>query len=310
MNINILLVILMVSSIEVILVPALMIMVGIVLRKTNVLSDNHSSLLSKIVINISLPALIFINISTSNILGEMIYLPLIAFGVCFISMLLAFIYSKIRSYSKVKTWTIIILLSLMNSAFIGYPIVLGVFGNEGFLNAIFFDMAIAIMFVIFGIILSTLFEGNKQEVLKNAVSFVPLWAVLFGLLFNIFNIPLGYVLENSLNYLGNSTIPLIMLSLGLTINFKDFKSYLSDTIFVSVVRLLFLPILLYVTLTCFGFDGMVLKISVLESAMPTAMNALVLAITYDLDVELVSSVIFVTTVLSILTLPLIINIIV
>ena len=55
---------------------------------------------------------------------------------------------------------------------------------------------------------------------------------------------------------------------------------------------------------------MVLKISVLESAMPTAMNALVLAITYDLDVELVSSVIFVTTVLSILTLPLIINIIV
>jgi hypothetical protein len=41
---------------------------------------------------------------------------------------------------------------------------------------------------------------------------------------------------------------------------------------------------------------MVLKISVLESAMPTAMNALVLAITYDLDVELVSSVIFVTTV--------------
>lgn len=240
----------------------------------------------------------------------MIYLPLIAFGVCFISMLLAFIYSKIRSYSKVKTWTIIILLSLMNSAFIGYPIVLGVFGNEGFLNAIFFDMAIAIMFVIFGIILSTLFEGNKQEVLKNAVSFVPLWAVLFGLLFNIFNIPLGYVLENSLNYLGNSTIPLIMLSLGLTINFKDFKSYLSDTIFVSVVRLLFLPILLYVTLTCFGFDGMVLKISVLESAMPTAMNALVLAITYDLDVELVSSVIFVTTVLSILTLPLIINIIV
>lgn len=60
----------MVSSIEVILVPALMIMVGIVLRKTNVLSDNHSSLLSKIVINISLPALIFINISTSNILGK------------------------------------------------------------------------------------------------------------------------------------------------------------------------------------------------------------------------------------------------
>ena len=51
-----------------------------------------------------------------------------------------------------------------------------------------------------------------------------------------------------------------------------------------------------------------LQVSVLQSAMPTAMNSLVLAITYDLDVELVSSVIFVTTILSLITLPLIIGI--
>lgn len=300
----------MVSSIEVILVPTLMILVGIILKKTKVLSEDHSSLLSKIVINISLPALIFINISTASISSEMIFLPLIAFGVSLLCMLIAFIYSRIRSYSKVKTWTIIILLSLMNTAFIGYPIVLGVFGNEGFLNAIFFDMAIALMFVFFGIVLSTLFEGNKSEVLKNALKFVPLWAVLFGLLFNIFDIPLGYVLESSLEYLGNSAIPLIMLSLGLTINFKDFKSYLTDTVFVLSSRLLIVPILLYIVLVYFGFDGMILQVSVLEAAMPTAMNALVLAITYDLDVELVSSVIFATTLLSVLTLPLIINIII
>ena len=300
----------MVSSIEVILVPTLMIIVGIILRKTNVLSEEHSSLLSKIVINISLPALIFTNISTANIHSEMIYLPLIAFGVSLLCMLIAFIYSRIRSYTKVKTWTIIILISLMNTAFIGYPIVLGVFGNEGFLNAIFFDMAIALIFVFFGIVLSTLFEGNKREVIKNALKFVPLWAVLFGLLFNLFNIPLGYVMESSLTYLGNSAIPLIMLALGLTINFKEFKSYLSDTVFVVSVRLLLVPIFLYFILVYFGFDGMILNVSVLESAMPTAMNALVLAITYDLDVELVSSVIFVTTILSVLTLPLIINIII
>lgn len=300
----------MVSSVEVILVPTLMIIIGIILRKTNVLSESHSSLLSKIVINISLPALIFTNISTANISGEMIFLPLFGFGISLMCMLFAFIYSKLRSYSKVKTWTIILLLSLMNTAFIGYPIVMGVFGNEGFLNAIFFDMALALMFVFFGVILSSLFGGNKREVLKNGLTFVPLWAVFFGLLFNVFNISLGYVLENSLTYLGNSAIPLIMLSLGLTINFRDFKSYLSDTLFISVVRLLVAPVILYLLLVYFGFDGLLLQVSVLESAMPTAMNTLVLAITYDLDVELVSSVIFVTTILSVLTLPLIMNIII
>lgn len=298
----------MVNSIEIILVPTLMILIGMLLKRANVLFRDHSSLLSKIVINISLPSLIFINIASANISHELIYPPIIAFGISLICMLIAIIYSRIRHYSKEKTWTIIILLSLMNTAFIGYPIVLGVFGNEGFLRAIFFDMAIALMFVFFGMMLSTFFGGNKKEVLKNALKFVPLWAVMFGIIFNIFNIPLGYVLKNSLTYLGNSTIPLIMLSLGLTINFADFKSYLSDTIFVSAVRLIVAPLLVYFLLLYLGVDDMILKVSVVESAMPTAMNALVLAITYDLDVELVSSVVFATTILSVLTLPLIIGI--
>ncbi|WP_323736971.1 AEC family transporter [Methanosphaera sp. ISO3-F5] len=298
----------MVNSIEVILVPTFMIIVGVLLKYFNILDDDHSSLLSKIVLNISLPALIFINISSSRIEGQMILLPLISFGLSFICMLIAYFYSKLRGYSKIKTWTLIILLSMMNTAFIGYPIVLGVFGNEGLTYAIFYDMAVAILFVIFGIILSTIFGGNKKEVIHNGLTFVPLWAIIFGLIFNIFNIPLGYVLKNSLTYLGNSAIPLIMLSLGLTISFKDFKSYLSDVVFVSFSRLLIAPIILYTLLAGTGFSGLMLQVSVLQSAMPTAMNSLVLAITYDLDVELVSAVVFITTIISLLTLPVIISV--
>ena len=298
----------MVNSIEVVLVPTLMIIVGMLLKRFNVLNEQHSSLLSKIVLNISLPSLIFTNIATADIGGDMIYLPIISFGLSFICILIGLAYSKIRGYSKVKTWTIIILLAMMNTAFIGYPIVLGVYGNEGFLHAIFYDLAIAVMFVIFGVTLSNVFGGDKREVLKNGLTFIPLWAIVLGIIFNVFNIPMGYVLENSLNYLGNSAIPLIMLSLGLTINFREFRSYLSDTLCLSFFRLLLAPVILYVILLWVGFDGLILRVSVLESAMPTAMNALVLAITYDLDVELVSSVVFVTTSLSLITLPVIISI--
>lgn len=298
----------MVNSIEVVLVPTLMIIVGMLLKRFNVLNEQHSSLLSKIVLNISLPSLIFTNIATADIGGDMIYLPIISFGLSFICILIGLAYSKIRGYSKVKTWTIIILLAMMNTAFIGYPIVLGVYGNEGFLHAIFYDLAIAVMFVIFGVTLSNVFGGDKREVLKNGLTFIPLWAIVLGIIFNVFNIPMGYVLENSLNYLGNSAIPLIMLSLGLTINFREFRSYLSDTLCLSFFRLLLAPVILYVILLWVDFDGLILRVSVLESAMPTAMNALVLAITYNLDVELVSSVVFVTTILSLITLPVIISI--
>lgn len=297
----------MVNAVEVILVPTLIIIVGIVLKKFNILKEEDSSLLSKLVINVTLPSLIFTNIATANISGEMIFLPFISFGVSFMGMVIAYSYSRIRSYSKIKTWSIILLLSLMNTAFIGYPVVLGVFGNEGFLYAIFYDLAIVIMLVLFGMILSTIFGGNKKQVLVDGLSFVPLWAVIFGLIFNLFNIPLGYVLESSLTYLGQATIPLIMLSLALTLNLKSFKSYMSDTIFVSMFRLLIIPIMLYFILVTLGFKGFLLDVSVLQSAMPTAMTVLVLAITYDLDVELVSAIVFVDTVLAVFSLPLLIN---
>ncbi len=300
----------MVNVVEVILVPALMILVGVLLKRFNVLREEHSSVLSKIVLNISLPSLIFMNIATAHIGGNMLYLPVFSFGLSFICVIIGYVYSKLRGYSKVKTWTVIILLSMMNTAFVGYPIVLGVFGNEGFLHAIFYDMAVAILFVIYGVVLSSVFGGNRRDVLVNGLLFVPLWAIVFGVLFNFFNVPLGYVFENVLTYLGNSTIPLIMLSLGLTISVKDLRSYLSDTVFISVVRLIVAPLILFVILSSLNFDGLMLQVSVLEAAMPTAMNALVLAITYDLDVELVSSVVFITTILCLFTLPLIIGVII
>lgn len=300
----------MTGSVEIILVPTVMIIIGILLRKFNVLREEDSVLLSRIVLDISLPSLIFINISKAAIGGEMIYMPIIAFTLSIICMLIAYLYSKMRRYTKMKTWTIIILLAMMNTAFIGYPVVMGVFGNEGFLYAIFYDFAMAIMLVVFGTILSSFSGGNNKEVIKNGLKFVPLWAVIIGLIFNMTHISLPYVIENALNYLGASAIPLIMLSIGLKINFRSYKSVLTDSIFITISRLIIAPLILYTILTTTGFTGYVLKVSVVQSAMPTAMNVMALAITNDLDVELTNSVILMTTISSVITLPLIINFII
>lgn len=293
------------SSVEIILVPALMIVVGILLKRFGVLVDKDGNTLAKIVLNISLPSLIFTSIAHSTISGEIAYMPIIALGLSGICMVIAYIYSKLRSYDKVKTWTLIILLSLINTGFMGYPIVMGVFGNNGFLYAVFYDFSTSILMVIFGTVLSTLFGGNKKEVIKRALTFVPLWAVVFGVIFNMFHITLSFVIDNSLNYFGASTIPLIMLSVGLKINFENFRSSASDMLFITLSRLLLAPVILYVILMQLGVTGYLFSVSILQSAMPTAMNSLVLAIIYDLDINITNSVIVLTAVGSIFTLPLI-----
>ncbi len=297
----------MANALEIILIPTLMIVIGYALKRCGMLKAQDSTLLSKIVLNVSLPSLVFMNLSSANITGDMLCLPIIGLSLSFVCMIIAFLFCKARNYSKIKTWTIMIACAMMNTGFLGFPITLGVFGNEGFLNAIFFDLSTTLIFVIFGMVLVGIFGGDRKEVIKQAVSFVPLWAVLFALIFNFFHIQYGYVIESTLNYLGQSTIPLIMISLGLTLDFKEIKHSIGDSLFVSLVRLIIAPIIVFFALGAIGFGGLSFKVAVLEAGMTTAMNALVLSINYDLDTKLMSSVIFTDTIIGLFTLTVLIG---
>lgn len=297
----------MVSPLEIILVPTLMIILGYFLKRADILESKDSNTLSKIVVNVSLPCLIFINLIDAKIGWDMALLPIAAFSLSIVCMIIAFIYCKSRNYSKVKTWTIMIATAMMNTGFLGYPITLGVFGNEGFLYAIFFDFSTAVIFVVFGMILVSIFGGNRNQVVKTGLSFVPVWALVLGLIVNFSHIELGYVITNILTYLGDSTIPLIMLSLGLTIEFRDIKNYLGDSLFIAIIRLVVAPVIMFTALTLIGYTSLGLKVAVLQSGMSTAMNALVLAINYKLDVKLMSSSIFTNVIISLFTLTVIIS---
>ena len=290
------------SSLEVILVPTVMILVGFFLKRLSILKSSDSTLLSKIVLNISLPALIFINLSKANVSFDMLLLPFLALILSAILLCIAYVYCKIKGYSKKTTWTIVLATSMMNTGFIGFPVSLGVFGNDGFLHAIFFDLSTTILFIVYGMVLVKEFGGNRNEVLKQSVKFIPLWAVVFAVIFNIFNIPIFDLAANVLDYFANSTIPLIMLSLGLTIDFKAIGRSIGDSLFVSFVKLVLSPCIIFVILSILNIRGMTFNIAILEAGMSTAMNALVLAITYNLDTKLMSSMIFTNVILSLFTL--------
>ena len=167
---------------------------------------------------------------------------------------------------------------------------------------IVFDLETTILFVIFGMLLVNVFGGNRKDVLKQAVGFVPLWAVILALIFNFLNLGYGYVIQTSLDYLGQSTIPLIMISLGLTLDFKEIRHAMADSLFVAFVKLILAPVIIFFILSLINIRGLSFNVAILEAGMSTAMNALILAITYDLDTKLMSSMIFTNTVLALITL--------
>lgn len=297
----------MASPIEVILIPALMMLLGFFLKYIGFLKESDRDLLSNIVLYIALPAMIFTNLRTAEISSDMLFLPILGIATSILLLVPAYVYCRIRKYDEKTTWTILIASSIMNTGFIGFPVCLGVFGEAGFLNAVFYDLSTSAMVVAYGVILAKKFSGNSRDVIKNTVTFMPLWAVLFGLIFNVFTIPLGYVLDNIINYLSGATIPLIMLALGLSLDFGNVGDNFTDSIVVATIKLVIAPLIIFALVVLLDIRGLAFDVAILEAGMSTAGNALVLAITYDLDKNLMGSVIFTNVVLSVFSLTVIIS---
>ena len=187
----------------------------------------------------------------------------------------------------------------------GYPVTLGIYGQEGFLRAIFCDIATLCTFLILSFVLVLKFGGTFKTAVRKIVLFPSLWAVILGLCFNMLNIPIGPVLDNTVNYLGQGAIPLIMIALGLSIDFSALSRSKSMIAFTSIMKLLFFPAVAFLIAVNIGLVDLQYKITIVEAAMPSGMMSLLLSITYKLDYELTSDCILINTVISLITLPLI-----
>jgi predicted permease len=103
---------------------------------------------------------------------------------------------------------------------------LGVFGAAGLVRAVFYDVGSTLLFISFGVFFLIIYGGSYQDIIKRSVLFPPLLAVISGITANKLHIPLGSVIPNTLGYLSGAAIPMIMLSLGLSLEFKVLKNIL------------------------------------------------------------------------------------
>ena len=288
----------------------LMIGIGYVLKRIDFLSEKDINPLNKIVMNILLPCMIFSALYSSDLslIPKLGILPFVILISSFVTGLVSFLILKKLGYDDKKLWSVLVTVMIANTAFMGYPVNLGIFGHEGFLRAIFCDIATMCIFLILSFVLVIKFGGTVKKAIRKIALFPPLWAIIFGLGLNILNVPIGPVLNNTVNYLGNGAIPLIMISLGLSIDLAGLSRSKSMVAFTSIMKLLFFPAIAFIVVLSLGLSDLQYTVAIVEAAMPSGMLSLVLAITYNLDYQLTSDCILINTVISLITLPVIIMI--
>ena len=283
----------------------IMIGLGYFLKRIDFLSEKDIDPFNKIVMYILLPCMIFHALYSADLslISKLGILPLVILASSVVTGIVSFFILKQLKLDDITLWSVLVTVMIANTAFMGYPVTLGIFGQEGFLRAIFCDIATLCIFLILSFVLILKFGGTVKTAVKKITFFPPLWAVILGLAFNFINIPIGPVIDNTVNYLGQGAIPLIMIALGLSIDFSAIKRSKSMIVFTSIMKLMFFPIVAFVVATQLGLVDLQFKISIVEAAMPSGMMSLLLAITYKLDYELTSDCILINTVISLITLP-------
>ena len=289
----------------------IMIGLGYFLKRIDFLSEKDIDPFNRIVMYILMPCMIFHALFTADLsyLSKLGILPFIILASSMVTGIVSYFILRQFKLDDITLWSVLVTVMIANTAFMGYPVTLGIFGQEGFLRAIFCDIATLCIFLILSFILILKFGGTVKTAVRKITFFPPLWAVILGLTFNFLNIPIGPVIDNTINYLGQGAIPLIMIALGLSIDFSAIKRSKNMIAFTSVMKLLFFPCIAFLVATQLGLVDLQFKISIIEAAMPSGMMSLLLTITYKLDYEMTSDCILINTVISLITLPAIIMII-
>jgi hypothetical protein len=285
------------------------VIVGFVAGKLGYMGGTFDKRLSKLVIDITCPALILSSAMTGELPDRQYILPLLLISVITYVVLtgVAFLLPRYLTRKESDQGVIGFALMFGNVGFMGYPVVASIFGHE----AIFYAAVLNVVntFAVFTI--GTMLITGKSEVegrkfQKKVLYSTPMLAAYLTMLIvalRIDNIPA--VVSQPLTMIGNITVPAALLIIGSSMSQLSLRSMLgSVTVYVTTLfRLALLPIGVHFLSRALGFDPFVVNINTLVIAMPVATYGTILCLRHGKDTTMMTALTFVTTLLSMLTIP-------
>lgn len=279
---------------------------GILAHRLGYFTTETDQRLSKLILNITMPAMIVSSVITGDALPEPSEV-LAVLKVAAVFYLLEFAFSLTAprllggTPGQKGVWRFCLVFG--NTAFIGYPVVTALFGP----GALFYAVILVIPFNLLSYTLGPLMlVGAKRFQWKQLLTPCTVSAVL-GLFFALTRLRPPAIVGECLSFVGNVTVPLSLLVVGsLLAGLPVGQVFKSPRLWcLSVLRLLVLPAVLYFILQPLHLDPTLLGIVVIEMAMPAAINGSMLCLEYGGDKETMAQATLLTTAASIVTIPLI-----
>lgn len=286
----------------------IMIIIGYICAKIKISGPEFNKHTSAVLTNVLLPATILksmtgLNSGVHN--SEVLYVILLFFLMMGIAGVVGKIVSQILPIEQDERGIMLSLIMYMNISFVGFPLVETYYGPEAMFYACL--SCVPMNLLMFSVGVATI-SGNKSNGIQLKQLFnIPLVATIIGILIMILGIPIPSVISSTINSLAGATIPISMIILGSSLAAIPIKSTFNDFgVYLAVfARLIICPVVTNLILRLFVDNEMLIGTITILASTPVAVLMTPLCVQYGKSDELPSKSIFISTVVSIATMPMI-----
>ena len=296
---------------ETMIVLFTIIALGYFLNKINILDEKTNESLSDIIIKVTSPMLIISSVLRSN--GEMdkgYIMKVLLSGIFLYALLivLAKILVKLTGISKEHGEIYENLIIFGNISFMGFPVISALYGVSAIFPFSIINMPINFLLYSYGAYTIEKGSGSKGEKFKckNLINPGVISSILALVIFLLdMNVP--DIAKRVFSIVGDSTIPFSMMLIGSCLAIIPIKDIFSEyrTYILTFLKLIVLPILVYFISEIFIKDKTILGFLTVSVSLPSASMLVILSSKYKEKNKIAAQVVFITTVLSIVTVPII-----
>ncbi len=305
------------SLFEGVIVMFVTIAIATVLKRFNVLKKDDSLLLSKIVIKITLPALIFYSLANTVFNPEYLIMAASMAAIELCMMMIAWAVAKVLNFDKGKTGALILVSAFGMTSMLGYPLIQQIFPHSKIAieeAVITSEFGVGFLLFILGPFIAMYYgdsEIKRGDIFKFAKQFFtsPIFiALVLGIVFSFIGISRGNPIYRTalhvFKYAGNANFLMVTFTVGLILEFKQIKTAYVFIIIALFLKLFLKPVLAILITSHDSFTPMMSQIILIETALPSAILSAVFAKQYNCRPDLVSMAIMATLVVSLISISL------
>lgn len=251
------------------------------------------------------PALAFQSLSRSTVnASDFVSIVLFALLMTVILGALALGLSRIFRFDRLLTSAFLLSILFVNAGNYGIPFNQFAFGPEGVARAAIYFTANSVLSNTLAVYIASAGHSDMRKSLSAVLKMPLAYAAILGLGFNAAHLTLPEPLTRALDLAAAAALPVMLVNLGLELARAKLQDYEWSVFLATGIKLLVAPVVAIVLAAFLGMQGLTRSVSIIEASMPTAVMASLIATEFQARSAFVTSVVFLSTLGSTITLTL------